>query len=116
MVKNLLISICLILISSCSTLAFWSDDDVDNLKPVELKSIQKDFSISVEWKKSLKGESNLSSFKPSYYSGNMLVADPEGNIVSLNPKTGNVWYDLSNKIIYTPEWTMKPEIIRFNKF
>lgn len=88
MVKNLLISICLILISSCSTLAFWSDDDVDNLKPVELKSIQKDFSISVEWKKSLKGESNLSSFKPSYYSGNMLVADPEGNIVSLNPKTG----------------------------
>ena len=89
MVKNLLISICLILISSCSTLAFWSDDDVDNLKPVELKSIQKDFSISVEWKKSLKGESNLSSFKPSYYSGNMLVADPEGNIVSLNPKTGN---------------------------
>ena len=88
MVKNLLISICLILISSCSTLAFWSDDDVDNIKPVELKSIQKDFSISVEWKKSLKGESNLSSFKPSYYSGNMLVADPEGNIVSLNPKTG----------------------------
>ena len=88
MVKNLLISICLILISSCSTLAFWSDDDVDNLKPVELKSIQKDFSISVEWKKSLKGESNLPSFKPSYYSGNMLVADPEGNIVSLNPKTG----------------------------
>jgi len=88
MVKNLLISICLILISSCSTLAFWSDDDVDNLKPVELKPIQKDFSISVKWKKSLKGESNLASFKPSYYSGNMLVADPEGSIVSLNPKTG----------------------------
>ena len=50
MVNNILFSICLMLISSCSTLAFWSDDDVDNLKPVELKSIQNDFSISVEWK------------------------------------------------------------------
>ena len=88
MIKNLLTSICLIFISSCSTLAFWSDEDVDNLEPVALQSIQNKFPVSVAWKRSLKGESSLASFKPSFYSGNMLVADPEGNIVSLNPKSG----------------------------
>ena len=33
-------------------------------------------------------ESSLASFKPSFYAGNMLVADPEGNISSLNPQSG----------------------------
>ena len=35
MYKNILSGICLILISSCSTLAFWSDDtDEENIEPV----------------------------------------------------------------------------------
>ena len=35
--------------------------------------------------------------------------------ILLNPINGNVWYDISNQTIYTPEWTMNPEIIRFKK-
>ena len=35
--------------------------------------------------------------------------------ILLNPKTGNVWYDLKDDIIYTPEWTMNPKIIRFKQ-
>jgi len=35
--------------------------------------------------------------------------------ILINPINGNVWYDISNQTIYTPEWTMNPEIIRFKK-
>jgi len=89
MKNNIFLSIALILISSCSTLAFWDDDsDEEVIEPVALKSFKNEYPISVEWKKSFKGENSLGSFKPSFYSGNMLIADPEGNIFSTNPRSG----------------------------
>ena len=33
--------------------------------------------------------------------------------ILLNPKTGDVWYDLNNDYVDTPEWIMDPQIIRF---
>ena len=89
MKNNIFLSVILIFISSCSTLAFWEDDTEDDvIEPVALKSFKNEYPLSIEWKKSFKGENSLGSFKPSFYSGNMLVADPEGNIVSLNPQSG----------------------------
>ena len=35
--------------------------------------------------------------------------------ILLNPNTGNVWYDLNDDIVFTPEWTMNPKIIRFKE-
>jgi len=91
MKKNILLSIFLIFTSSCSTLAFWSDDlDEDIINPVALQPIQNEYPIYQEWKKSFKGENSLGSFKPSFYSGNMLIADPEGNITSTNPQSGKI--------------------------
>ena len=91
MKNNIFLSIALILISSCSTLAFWDDDsDEEVIEPVALKSFKNEHPISIEWKKSFKGENNLGSFKPSFYSGNMLIADPEGNIFSTNPRSGKL--------------------------
>ena len=91
MKNNIFLSIALMLISSCSTLAFWDDDlDEEIIEPVALKSFKNEYPISVEWKKSFKGENNLGSFKPSFYSGNMLIADPEGNIFSTNPRSGKL--------------------------
>ena len=91
MKNNIFLSIALILISSCSTLAFWDDDSNEEvIEPVALKSFKNEYPISVEWKKSFKGENSLGSFKPSFYSGNMLIADPEGNIFSTNPRSGKV--------------------------
>ena len=89
MKNNIFLSVILILISSCSTLAFWDDDTEDEvIETVALKSFKNEYPLSIEWKKSFKGENDLGSFKPSFYSGNMLVADPEGNIASLNPQSG----------------------------
>jgi len=91
MKNNIFLSIALILISSCSTLAFWDDDsDEEVIEPVALKSFKNEYPISVERKKSFKGENSLGSFKPSFYSGNMLIADPEGNIFSTNPRSGKL--------------------------
>ena len=56
MKKNIWVSICLILVCSCSSLAFWSNDsDEENLEPIPLQSIQNESPISVEWKKSFNG-------------------------------------------------------------
>ena len=90
---NIYLSVILILVSSCSTLTFWQDDsDVEEIEPVALQSFKNEYPLSIEWKKSFKGENSLGSFKPSFYSGNMLVADPEGNIFSLNHQSGKeIW-------------------------
>jgi len=89
MKNNIFLSIVFVMISSCSTLAFWEDDsDVEVIEPVALQSFKNEYSLSIEWKKSFKGENGLGSFRPSFYSGNMLVADPEGNIFSINPQSG----------------------------
>ena len=89
MKNNIFLSIVFVLISSCSTLAFWEDDSDDEvIEPVALQSFKNEYPFSIEWKKSFKGENSLGSFRPSFYSGNMLVADPEGNIFSINPQSG----------------------------
>ncbi|MDA9614746.1 outer membrane protein assembly factor BamB [Pseudomonadota bacterium] len=82
------------ILSSCSSLSslnFWSDDsDEDISKPAELVSFQEEASVNVVWKKSFKSSNELGSFKPAFYAGQMLVADSDGEITSLNPKTGKV--------------------------
>ena len=96
MKKNIFLSISLLLISSCSTLAFWSNDSEEDLiEPVSLESIKDEYSISVEWKKSFKGENSLGSFKPSFYSGSMLIADPEGNVHSANAVSGKINWQIN---------------------
>jgi outer membrane protein assembly factor BamB len=89
MKNNIFLSIALILICSCSSLAFWADDsDVDVVEPLALQPFKDDYSVFIEWKKSFNGKNSLGSFKPSFYSGNMLIADPEGSIFSVNPNSG----------------------------
>ena len=79
------------LISSCSTLNFWSDDQEEDItKPAELQPFENEHEISVVWKKSFKGSNDLGSFKPSFYLGQMFFADSEGNIVSLDSKNLNL--------------------------
>ena len=82
------------IMSSCSSLSslnFWSDDsDEDISKPAELVSFQEEASVNIVWKKSFKSSNELGSFKPAFYAGQMLVADSDGEITSLNPKTGKV--------------------------
>ena len=82
------------ILSSCSSLSslnFLSDDsDEDISKPAELVSFQEEASVNIVWKKSFKSSNELGSFKPAFYAGQMLVADSDGEITSLNPKTGKV--------------------------
>ena len=91
-----LLGIFLLIMPSCSTFNFWSNNsEEENLEPVPLGSFKNENLISIAWKKSFKGENILGSFKPSFYSGSMLIADPEGNIFSTNPQTGKVNWKLS---------------------
>ncbi|MDA9652205.1 outer membrane protein assembly factor BamB [Pseudomonadota bacterium] len=82
------------ILSSCSSLSslnFWSDDSEEDTKtPAVLVAFQETVLVNVAWTKSFKASNDLGSFKPAFYAGQMLVADSDGDIVSLDPKTGNV--------------------------
>ena len=95
---NIVFAITLFFISSCSTLAFWSDDkEEETVEPVKLTKIQNQYPIEVEWKRSFNGENDLGSFVPSFYSDEMIVADPDGNLVSINPSTGKINWEIDLK-------------------
>ena len=95
MKKNLILSFILALVSSCSTLSFWSDDSEEDIsEPVPLKEFNEEFKISVQWKKSFKGPNNFGTFKPAFYQGQIFFASSEGEIVSINPDDG------------VPNWTL----------
>tara|TARA_B100000989_G_scaffold3393_1_gene2344 strand:- start:182 stop:1327 length:1146 start_codon:yes stop_codon:yes gene_type:complete len=92
---NIVFGITLFFISSCSTLAFWSDDvEEETAEPVRLTKIQNQYPIEVEWKRSFNGENDLGSFVPSFYSDEMIAADPDGNLVSINPSTGKINWEI----------------------
>jgi len=94
MKNKLTLLLLLSFVSSCSSLSslnFWSNDsEEDTTTPAELQSFQEDFVVSIVWKQSFKASNDLGSFKPSFYAGEMLVADSDGEITSLNPKTGKL--------------------------
>ena len=62
-----------------------------------LKKIQNLYPIEVVWKRSFNGKNDLGSFIPSFYSGEMIVADPEGNLISMNPSSGKVNWNIDLK-------------------
>jgi len=98
MKTNIVLVISLFLVSSCSTLSFWSSEsDEEPSEPIKLKKIQNLYPIEVVWKRSFNGKNDLGSFIPSFYSGEMIVADPEGNLISMNPSSGKVNWNIDLK-------------------
>ena len=98
MKTNIVLVISLFLVSSCSTLSFWSSEsDEETSEPIKLKKIQNLYPIEVVWKRSFDGKNDLGSFIPSFYSGEMIVADPEGNLISMNPSSGKVNWNIDLK-------------------
>jgi len=77
--------------SSLSSLNFWSDDSEEDItSPAKLVSFQENVLARVAWKKSFRSSNDLGSFKPTFYAGQMLIANSDGEIFSLDPKTGKV--------------------------
>jgi outer membrane protein assembly factor BamB len=98
MKTNIVFVITLFFISSCSTLAFWSDDsEEETTEPVKLLKIQNQYPIDIEWRRSFDGANDLGSFVPSFYSGEMIFADPKGNLLSINPNNGKTNWDMNLK-------------------
>ena len=89
MKKNSLL-LMVFIISSCSTLNFWSDDDEDLESPKELSAIENRVDLSINWKRSSKGANYLGAFEPAFSGQEVFFADEEGIIRSLSRETGRV--------------------------
>ena len=89
MKKNSLLLI-VFMISSCSTLNFWSDDEEDLESPKELSAIENRVDLSINWKRSSKGANYLGAFEPAFSGQEVFFADEEGTIRSLSRETGRV--------------------------
>ena len=77
--------------SACSTLSDWFEDD-ELLEIKQLKPISAQFTPSVVWQKDIgKGVENyFSTLRPVYEYGKVYVAERHGNIMALDPASGNV--------------------------
>ena len=89
----LLLSLMLVLVScsSISSLNFWSNDNNDEVdvgEPKELKDFFERKTISTNWKISFEGDNYLGNFEPSFSGDSMYFADKDGNIRSIDNKTG----------------------------
>ena len=89
MKKNSLL-LMVFIISSCSTLNFWSDDEEDLESPKELSAIENRVDLSINWKRSSKGANYLGAFEPAFSGQEVFFADEEGIIRSLSRETGRV--------------------------
>ena len=61
---------------------------------------------------------NKDNGKKKFMISQSFMVDPtmgDEQHVLLNPKSGNVWYDLIDDTVFTPEWIMNPKIIRFKE-
>ena len=92
--KFFAIYLSLIALSSCSSFSsmqFWGNDpDIDPDEPVELKKIINAKDISIDWKISFSGDNLLGNFLPAFSSQSIFFADSDGNIKSMNLRTGEI--------------------------
>ena len=81
-----------IFVSSCSSLAFWKNEEIDPTEPRELLDFDQQVEINIKWKKKFKGSSMLNNLTPDFSGNNLYFADSEGNISALNIDTGDeIW-------------------------
>ena len=91
---NKLFSIVLILtVSSCSSIAFWESDEVDPDEPRELIDFNEKFEFTENWEANFKGKSILNNFVPAFSGSSLFFVDPEGNVKSVDVKSGEVLWD-----------------------
>ena len=81
-----------IFVSSCSSLAFWKNEEIDPTEPRELLDFDQQVEINIKWKKKFKGSSMLNNLTPDFSGNNLYFADSEGTISALNIDTGDeIW-------------------------
>ena len=82
-----------LLISSCSSVAFWQSDEVDPNEPKELLDFNEKFEFIENWNTKFKGENELNNFIPAFSGKKLFFVDPEGNISSLDIESGEVLWE-----------------------
>ena len=90
-------------VTSCSTVPSFGlfDNDINPDEPAILKNIvDEKAKLKINWSKKYKGENLLGNFSPSFSSKSLFFGDQEGNIDSLNAKSGDsLWSFKHNKEI-----------------
>ena len=82
--------ILMLLISSCSSIAFWQSDEVDPDEPRELEDFNERFEFTENWEIKFKGENNLNNFIPAFSGGSLFFFFLEGNVSNMDIESGDV--------------------------
>ena len=86
--------ILMLLISSCSSIAFWQSDEVDPDEPRELEDFNERFEFTENWEIKFKGENNLNNFIPAFSGGSLFFVDQEGNVSNMDIESGDVLWEI----------------------
>ena len=85
--------ILMLLISSCSSIAFWQSDEIDPDEPRELEDFNERFEFTENWEIKFKGENNLNNFIPAFSGGSLFFVDQEGNVSNMDIESGEVLWE-----------------------
>ena len=94
----------LILLSSCSSLdslKFWSsnESETETGEPKSLEDFNNKKTLKINWKLSFDGNNTLGNFEPAFSGENLFFAGSNGEISSINTKSGKYnWTIQSNQI------------------
>ncbi|MGD9661008.1 MAG: outer membrane protein assembly factor BamB [Porticoccaceae bacterium] len=79
------------LLSGCSTLKFWEDDEVDELAPAELVDFTEEVRVEKLWSRGVGGQDELySSLRPALLDNVIYAANDSGKVVAINASNGKV--------------------------
>ena len=92
----------LILLSSCSSfdsLKFWSSNESETGEPKSLEDFNNKKTLKINWKLSFDGNNTLGNFEPAFSGENLFFAGSNGEISSINTKSGKYnWTIQSNQV------------------
>ena len=91
--NKILSLILILLINSCSSIAFWQSDEIDPDEPRELIDFNERFEFIENWETKFQGQNTLNNFIPAFSGNNLFFVDPEGNVSKMDIESGEVLWE-----------------------
>ena len=90
MIKIILNLALFLVISSCSILNFWADDEENLEEPRPLVDIQPSVELERSWSRNFNSDNELGNYRPGFSGETILITSEEGELYRVDVNRGNI--------------------------
>ena len=90
MIKIILNLALFLVISSCSILNFWADDEENLEEPRPLVDIQPSVELDRSWSRNFNSDNELGNYRPGFSGETILITSEEGELFRVDVNRGNI--------------------------